>query len=188
MSLETGGTAVAVALLVLLAGCGSDEPSADPPDLPSETPALWNPCDAIDAAFVMKQFGTDATEENGSPTAPECRFVPVDTEAGDPALEANYQLFTAGLDAAWDQMGISPDADVISPKVRHAEAARIVVSVADEQLLVTGFVENGDLIQSINVVDPAPFAKGRVIAGVQQTLAAFSQLAEDKVKESSSPE
>ena len=55
-SYAAGAAALAV---LLLAGCGDDD-LGEKPDLPDETPALWNPCDVLDAAFIEKTFGTVA--------------------------------------------------------------------------------------------------------------------------------
>ena len=53
---------VVPALAASLTACGDDEVGAKP-ELPTETPALWNPCDALDAAFVRKHLGV-ATNRN----------------------------------------------------------------------------------------------------------------------------
>ncbi|NYI99317.1 hypothetical protein HNR19_000016 [Nocardioides thalensis] len=167
-SLETSGLLLAA---LLLAGCGDDV--APRPDLPTETPALWNPCDALDAAFIERQFGTVATEEAGEPTAPVCRFVP-EERTGQPVIEANYLQFSGGLDQAWDTMGQPEDADVDDPVIAGADAARVVVDVVKKQLYVTGFVQNGDLIQSVNVIAPAPYDQKGVVTGVEQVLTRLS--------------
>ncbi|MDZ5619208.1 hypothetical protein [Nocardioides bizhenqiangii] len=163
----------AVAVLVLLAGCGDGEDVGEKPDLPDETPALWNPCDVLDARFVEKNFGTVAEESNGEPTQPECRFVPA--EDGEPAVTVNYLLFSGTLDEAWETMDISPDAKSTSPDIEGADEARIVVNAGRKDIGVTGFVANGDLIQSVNVVDPAPYDEQQIIRGVRATLTVLSQ-------------
>ena len=173
-------TAAAVVVLPLLLGvlsaCGDGDESAKP-DLPTEKPALWNPCDAIDAAFVKTHFGATATEHAGSSTAPECRFVPATN--GDPAVSANYLLFPGDLDDAWQKMGLDPKADTRTPSVAGADDARIVVNATKEQLYVTGCVQNGNLVQQVDGVDPKPFDEQQAVRGVQATLAAFSEAAED---------
>ncbi len=159
--------------LLLLAGCGGDD-LGKKPDLPDETPALWNPCDALDARFVEREFGSVTTEEHGTPTEPECRFKP-EEKSGQAVVTSSYLLFSGTLDDAWETMGQPADADVTEPEIDGADSARVVVSVVRKQLYVTGFVENGDLIQSINVVDPTPYDEQQIVAGVQDALTALSK-------------
>ncbi len=163
----------ALAVLLLLAGCGGEE-VGEKPDLPDETPALWNPCDVLDPELIERAFGSVATEESGTPEAPECRFKP-DEESGQAVVTSSYTLFDGTLDEAWDTMGQPERAEVMEPDVEGADAARIVVEVVKKQLYVTGFVENGDLIQNVNVVDPAPYDEEQVLAGVRTVLTALSQ-------------
>lgn len=170
-----------------LAACGGDEVGAKP-EQPTETPALWNPCDALDAAFIEKHFGATATEDDGSPTSPDCRFAPAE-ESGEPVVQANYQQYGGTLDELWKQMGQPEKADVREPRIEGADAARIVVSVVEEQLYVTGFVQTGFLYQVVNVVDPAPYDKERDVRGTTATLAALAQHAVEAGagKESATP-
>jgi hypothetical protein len=156
-----------------LAACGGED-VGEKPDLPDETPALWNPCDVLDPAFIERQFGSVAEEEHGTETLPECRFKP-DEQTGQPVVTSSYSLFTGTLDDAWESMGQPDDAEVTEPEIKGADAARIVVDVVKQQLYVTGFVENGDLIQNVNVVDPAPYDERQILAGVRATLTALSQ-------------
>ena len=72
-------------------------------------------------------------------------------------------------------MDISEDADSISPTIEGADDARIVVNAYRKDLGVTGFVANGDLIQSVNIVDPAPYDEEKILAGVQATLAVLAE-------------
>ncbi|RHW29064.1 hypothetical protein D0Z08_00605 [Nocardioides immobilis] len=159
----------AAVLLLALAGCGDGEEVGEKPDLPDETPALWNPCDVLDDRFVEKTFGTVAEEDNGEPTLPECRFAP-DEGTGQPVVTANYSLFSGTLDEAWDKMGQPEKADVREPKIPGAESSKVVVAVVKKQLYVDGFVQNGELIQQVAVVAPAPYDEDRIVAGVEKTL------------------
>lgn len=167
-----------LALAALAAGCGNDDVGAKL-DLPTETPALWNPCDALDVAFVKAQFGATTTKHAGTPTEPECRFAPAEG-SGQPALTANYQLFSGTLDEFWKQMGQPEGADVRDPAVPGADAARIVVSAQEDQLYVTGFVQNGALFELVNLVDPKPYDAQRAVRGVTATLVRLSAHARDK--------
>jgi hypothetical protein len=160
--------ALALLLLPLLAACGDDDDSGPPPEAPEQTEALWNPCDALDAAGVGERFGARMTEEDGTPTSPSCTFTPATRL--DPVLDANYQLFPEGLDAAWKTMGHSETAIVTSPKVSGADDTRLVVEADQGQLFVSGFVQNGDLIQTVDAIDPAPFDRRRMVRAVTWVL------------------
>jgi hypothetical protein len=172
-----GAAAYAVVPLLVLAGCG-DEPAGEPPDFTGEEVALWNPCDALDTDDVERAYGSVAQEENGTRTAPDCRFVP-DEETGQAAVTVNYQLAPAGLEDLWETMGQPEGADVTDPVVEGADAAKIVVSVVKKQLYVSGFVQNGSLVQLVNVVDPAPYDEARAVRGTRQLLALLSRHADD---------
>jgi len=174
----------ASAVLLALAGCGDDENLGEKPDLPDETPALWNPCDVLDAQLIERTFGTVAEEDNGEPTLPECRFAP-DEETGQPVVTANYSLFSGTLDEAWDKMGQPDNADVREPSIPEGEAARIVVAVVKKQLYVDGFVQNGDLIQQVAVVAPPPYDKDLIVAGVERILTRLAAHAEESGLEES---
>ncbi len=167
-----------LAVATLAAGCGGDDVGAKP-DLPSETPALWNPCDALDVAFVKAQLGVVTTKHAGTPTAPECRFAPA-KDSGGPALTANYQLFSGTLEEFWKRMGQPEDADVREPRVPGADAARIVVSAEKDQLYVTGFVQNGALFEVVNLVDPRPYDAARAVRAMTATLARLSAHAQEE--------
>lgn len=168
---RTALLAVPVATALLLAGCGGDD-DGPPATAPTPTEALWNPCDALDPGPLGERLGTELTKQAGSPTEPRCSFTPAND--GDPAVDANYLLFPEGLDAAWDTMGGSNTATVTEPRVRGAEATRLVVEASPEQLYVTGFVQNGDLIQTVDVVDPRPYDRARVEAAVTWVLGRLS--------------
>jgi hypothetical protein len=101
-----------------------------------------------------------------------CSFTPA-TE-GDPVVDANYQIYPAGLAKIFEELGSSETATVRVPRVRGAEDARLVVDADDDQLYVSGFVQNGELIQTVDAVDPAPYDRGRVVRGVIWALGRLS--------------
>ncbi|WP_418061664.1 hypothetical protein [Pimelobacter simplex] len=174
--LQVAGIAV---LGVLLAACGGEKVGPKP-DLPTTKTALWNPCDGLDVAFVKQQYGVASTKHAGSPEKPECRFTPEDEKSGDPVVTANYILFPGTLDDAWQTMGQREDADVRRPRIADADDARIVVNATKKQLYVTGFVQNGVLIQQVDVVDPKPYDEARIVRAVEQTLTVLSRAADQK--------
>ncbi|MDN5744908.1 MAG: hypothetical protein L0H31_07275 [Nocardioidaceae bacterium] len=165
-----------LAPLLVLSACGSGDVGPKP-TYPSETPALWNPCDGLKLGFVKQTFGASFTKQSGTPTKPECRFVP---KKGGPAVNANYQMFGGSLDEFFTAMDVPTDADVRTPKVAASDGVRIVVSAEKDQLYVTGFVQNGFLFQVVNVVDPAPYDKETVVQGVGAVLGQLSEHAADK--------
>ncbi|HET9419579.1 MAG TPA: hypothetical protein VFO49_00495 [Nocardioides sp.] len=167
---RTAAWVIALALPLLVAGCGDDD--GPPPAAPTPTEALWNPCDALDAKGVNRAFGVSATEDAGTPTSPSCSFAPK-TE-GDPVVDANYVLFPEGLDAAWETMGRSETAQVSSPKVQGADDTRLVVDSDAQQLYVSGFVQNGDLIQTVDAIDPKPYDRRQVVDAVNWALGELS--------------
>jgi hypothetical protein len=165
----------ALAALLLLAACGSDgDPStAGPTGTPTE--GLWNPCDSLDTAAVSSWFGSEYTMDAGSLAAPKCTLSPADD--GEPVIDANYLLFPEGLDAAFEAMtDLDPD-DVRVVQVPGADAAKIVVDFDNRQLFVSGFVQNGDLIQTVDVIDPQPYDASQMVHGVRLLLAEFSAAA-----------
>lgn len=169
---ERGARRLAVVLVgaaLSLTACSDDK--TDPPKIDEDPPAVWNPCAGLAKPALQRAFGVDFTKEDGEPTAPRCTFTPVET--GGPALDANYMLFPAGLDAAWNSMGTLAG-DVEELEVEGADDARLVVKFAQGSLLVTGFVQNGDLIQMVNLVDPSPHDRAVDVAGVRTVLAALS--------------
>lgn len=168
---RTAVGALVLTLSGLLAGCGGDDEPA-PAAAPTPTEALWNPCDAFDAEAVGREFGGVMTEDDGTPTAPVCSFTPA--AQGDPVVDANYQLYPAGLDKIFEELGTSETGTVTSPQVRGADDARVVVDSDDHQLYVSGFVQNGDLIQTVDAIDLAPYDRGRAVRAVTWALGRLS--------------
>jgi hypothetical protein len=86
-------------------------------------------------------------------------------------------LFPEGLDAVFETMTELDPEDVREVRVPRADAARIVVDFDNRQLFVSGFVQNDDLIQTVDVVDPLPYDEARVVRAVRSILVKFSAAA-----------
>ncbi|WP_121254254.1 hypothetical protein [Nocardioides ferulae] len=187
---RTATRAAAIALCLGLsgglAGCsGDDEPGEVP-----EAADPWNPCDGLSAREVSGVLGqqlrkdTGAGTENTESTEPgvvRCALLPV--REGDATFDASYLLFDGGLDAAWATLGDGPDGSVggrvTRPSVPGADAARLVVNTTRKAALVTGFVENGDLIQTVNAVDLYPYDAGALVRATRLVLEQLSAHAAD---------
>ena len=169
----------------LLAGCTSDaDQPTDPTNAvrpnstaatasPGAAPATFNPCDGLVPERVSEELGAEVTMDDGSATSPRCAFNPA--VEGGPVLDANYSLFPDGLDAVFASMTeLDPDA-VQKVDVPGADAARIVTDFDDQQLFLSGFVQNGDLIQTIDLVAPEPYDQQQLTRGVRLILGEFSK-------------
>ncbi len=169
-----GGVTGLVVVLVLLSGCGGDSeapkaPASPPPAQESSPSEVFNPCDGLDPARVESLLGTSLIMDDGAAGSPRCAFAP--GEEGGPVLDANYSIYPDGLDAAFASMsGLDPD-DVREVEVRGADAARIVTDFDDRQLFVSGFVQTGEVITTLDVVDPAPYDEPQTVRAVRGLLA-----------------
>ena len=152
--------AAALALLSLgVAGCSSepDQPDAADPSDPAQASAAdvaGSPCDGLDAAQVTRLVGERMAEQTGSADQPRCAFTPV--AEGGPAFDVNYLWFDGGLDEAWRSMG-QVQGRVSRIAVAGADAARLVVHARRSAVLVSGFVQTGGLVQSVNAVQLRPY-------------------------------
>lgn len=170
--LQVGLVVGGVLLTLVLTACGSDEGAAGAaPDTPSDGPALWNPCDGLEDAAVAAEFDASYDVARGTDSSPRCTFTPTDDEA--PSVDVNYSLFPGTLDELFATFGEAHPGsmtEISSPVLRRADEAAMITSVRDRTLAVTGFVKNGNLVQVVNVVDPAPFDRTGVSAGVRRLL------------------
>jgi hypothetical protein len=89
-----------------------------------------------------------------------------------------YQLFAGGLDAAWTTMGRIVG-HVSEPRIPGADGARLVVHTGRRAVAVTGFVQNGALIQVVNVVDPRPYDREVAVAAGTLIMRDLSAHADD---------
>lgn len=147
-----------VALLSLTA-CGAEEPadtsasaSASSPEHASKE--TFNPCDGLDIAPVEKALGAQLRVEKGTSAAPRCALLP--EKSGGTAYELNYLPFKGTLAEAWKTMDVK-SGDVSEPEIEGAKDARLVKQQGVNSYAVTGFVQNGTLIQSFNSVDLEPY-------------------------------
>jgi hypothetical protein len=144
--------------LLCLAACGAEEPadssasaSASASDAAKET---FNPCDGLDISPVENALGAQLRVEKGTSAAPRCALLP--EESGGTAYELNYLPFNGTLAEAWKTMDVK-SGDVSEPEIEGAEDARLVKQQGVNSYAVTGFVQNGTLIQSFNSVDLEPY-------------------------------
>jgi hypothetical protein len=168
---------LAAGLLVsaALTGCSSgDEPSSTPS--PSAPVDVWNPCDGLTAARIGKALGAEVRMDKGSTDAPRCAFLP--TEKGGPVTNVTYGLFAGGIDEIWRTMGVEKGV-ASHPRVPGADAARLLVKTRHKAAALTGFVQNGDLVQIINVLDPRPYDRASIVAAGVQVMRDLSAHADE---------
>ncbi|GAA4706474.1 hypothetical protein GCM10023349_25740 [Nocardioides conyzicola] len=167
----------ATAAATVLAGCssdGSDPSTASSPDASAIAGVGWSPCDALTAKAVSRLVGADVDENAGTADAPRCTFTPA--AKGGAAYDVSYLYFDGGLDAALDAMGAT-GAQLKPVDVAGADSARLVVSAKKAGVLVTGFVQTGGLVQSVNAAQPTPYDRAQVVTGTKALLAALAEAA-----------
>ena len=157
-------TLAVLALSLGLAGCGSEDSSKSSASASASSSAAasghgkkeqtFNPCDGLDVAPVEKALGAELRVERGTTAAPRCALLP--KKSGGTAYELNYLPFKGTLAEAWKTMDVKTG-DVSRPKVDGADDARLVKQQGVSSYAVTGFVQNGSLIQSFNSVDLEPY-------------------------------
>lgn len=165
--------AVALLAAALAAGCSSDGAGGPggPGSAASDAADVgWSPCDGLDAVQVSRWAGQRMTEQTGTADQPRCAFTPV--ADGGPAFDVNYLFFDGGLDEAWRTMG-SIQGRVTRLAVPGADAARLVVHARRPAVLVTGFVQSGGLVQSVNAVQLRPYDERQVVSATRRLLAAL---------------
>lgn len=173
--------ATAVVALLALTSCSSDEEPAEPERPTAEesqaAAVAWSPCDGLTARSVEALVGEPVNENDGSADQPRCTFTP--QRKGGAAYDLSYLWFDGGLDAALAAMGAA--ATQLEPiDVPGADAARIVVDAQGEDgLLVTGFVQTEELVQSVNAVQLAPYDEEAVVAGTTALLGELAAKAPD---------
>lgn len=157
-------TCVAVAALVLTS-CSDDEPKPESEDVAG---VAWTPCDGLSAERVSQIAGEEVEMQTGTVDAPRCTFIPL--AEGGAVYDVNYLLFDGALDDALASMG-SASSRLRPIEVTGADSARIAVRERDSGILVSGFVQNGGLVQSVNAVDVQPYDKQAMVASTTALLA-----------------
>ncbi|MCB0895631.1 MAG: DUF3558 family protein [Nocardioides sp.] len=182
--------AALVAAALLLAGCagsdtGSDTGSGTGSGTGSDSEragaaksqaadVAWSPCDGLTAVEVSRLAGARVSEQTGTTDQPRCTFTPVGE--GGPAYDVSYLWFDGGLDAALDSMGAI--AQQLRPvEVPGADAARVAVKPRTSGILVTGFVQTGGLVQSVNAAQLAPYDEQRLVSSTTALLGALAAAA-----------
>ncbi|MCA1981790.1 DUF3558 family protein [Nocardioides nematodiphilus] len=165
------------ALLLLaplaLAGCGGaadNGATSDPTPAPASasTPATssasssasptgkpFNPCDGLDVAAISQALGSPLKLATGTAAEPRCALLP--KKHGDPTFELSYLWFDGGLDAAWQAITDKPAGAVTEPQIKGADATKLIVQRKKSGYLVSAFMQNGDLIQSLNGAALPPY-------------------------------
>jgi hypothetical protein len=69
--------------------------------------------------------------------------------------------------------------DVTQPTVRGADAARLVVNATKRAVFVTGFLQNGDLIQLVNASDLRPYDEQVLVAATRLVMGDLSAHADE---------
>ncbi|MBC9732552.1 DUF3558 family protein [Nocardioides marmotae] len=182
--------------LLLLAGCGSGDADSgngggsgeagassphggsDPGTGASTPVASWNPCDDLTAAEVGRLLGEEVREEVGEPGAMRCTFVPV--AEGGATIDVNYLWFDGSFAEAWDSIGADVAGKVRDVDVPTAEAARTVEQVTDDAAVVTGFVQTGGLIESVNAIVLDPAERDRLVRATRGMLRLLSERAPER--------
>ncbi len=171
----------ALSALLLLAGCSSSDSDAgsetesEPAATASGTSAAEstvNPCDSLDAAAVSAALGATVTAETGTTDTPRCALLPA--QDGDPTFEMSYLWFDQGLDAAWQTIGADVEGTVSTPEVAGADDVRVVVNSSESAYAVSAFLQNGDLIQTVNALALDPTDGPAVDAAVTEILTELS--------------
>ena len=185
-------TAAALVVLLLgslgLSGCSgnsADEALGPKPSLPATpTEALWNPCTALSLDRVETLLDSSLSRNAGTPEEPICQFTP--TVEGGPAVTVNYQLFNGTMEQLIASFGVISNApgsndrtEVEKVNEPRSDGARLVLLVQDDTLAITGFVKNGALVQLVNLVQPAPYDREVLRAGVAKMIGNLAARADE---------
>jgi hypothetical protein len=130
-----------------------------------------NPCDGVDAAAVSRALGWQLQKQTGTASSPRCALTPV--KKGGPTFELSYLWFDQGLEAAWSTIQV-PAGTVTRPRIPGADDARLVVNDSGSAYAVSAFLQNGDLIQTVNALALPPYDGTKVLRATKVLLAQLS--------------
>ena len=174
----------AVLPLAALAGCGgssgasSGATSTGTPTTGSASPsasasaATFNPCDSLSAKRISKALGATVSITTGTAATPRCGLLPA--KKNGPTFELSYLWFDGGLDAAWKTLSDKPAGTVTEPTVPGADAAKLIVQRKSSGYVVSAFLQNGKLIQSLNGVALPPYDAKAMARATTEILAELS--------------
>ena len=149
----------------------SPDASASTPPSPSPSGKAFNPCDGLHPAAISKALGSPLKKATGTASEPRCALLP--KRKGDPTFQLSYLWFDGGLDAAWQAITDKPAGSVSEPHIKGADATKLIVQRKDSGYVVSAFLQNGDLIQSLNGVALPPY---HAAAMARATTAILTQL------------
>ena len=186
MRAHLAGMAGVSALLLPLAACsGTDSQPGSQPDAASTSAsadttsdATWNPCGDLSPGRIGRALGADVTRETGTDDTPRCAFLPV--AKGGPTLNVTYVWYSGGFEKAWSGMG-KIDGRVTDLDIAGADHARLVVNAGRKAVLVTAFLQTGDLIETVNAIGLKPYDRAAMVAattGVLTELASHAPASE----------
>src|SRR5262249_9144006 len=115
----------------------------------------FNPCDGLDVAAISKTLGSPLKVATGTASTPRCALLPKKT--GGPTFDASYLGFDGGLDEAWKTTTDKPAGTITEPTIKGADATKLIVQRKKNGYVVSAFMQNGDLIQSLNGVALPPY-------------------------------
>lgn len=170
------------ALAATLTACGGSSPSAQP----SATPGLpaVQPCAALDAAAISRTLGETVRVDTGTTDSPVCFLRPSDPNGA--AFDMNYQWFYVhGLDAYFRTAKL-PAGKLSDVKIPGADAGKLIVNSGKKAYQITGYVQNGALVQSVNGVGATKDA-ARILAATKLILTQLSAGAPASASTAASP-
>jgi hypothetical protein len=159
---------VAPVLLLALGGCSSLDAGSPDASGHSDVSTAASALADLAEGQVGRALGARVRKETGSLDTPRCAFLP--EQKGGPTLNVTYTWFTGGFERAWRSMG-ELDGVVRELDLRGADHARLVVSTRKEAVLVTGFAQTGDLIETVNAAALAPYDRAAVTAATTNVMA-----------------